>query len=110
MPADGRNRGLIARVHIRTFVAVDLDGDKVLVDDLGQLRIFIALPIHHVAPVAPHRFEIEDDEAFLGRGAGEQLVVPAARSRPAFGKRGRRRKRGNGKCGNAEEFHGGSRS
>ena len=34
--------------------------------------------LHHVAPVAPHRLEIEDDEALLGGCAREQLVVPLA--------------------------------
>ena len=33
LPADGRDRGLVARVHVGPLVAIHLHGDKMLVDD-----------------------------------------------------------------------------
>ena len=59
--------------------------------------------------MAPHSFEIENDEALFGRGAGEQVVVPVAPFRSIRGERRRRRERGEGEGGNADEFHDGSR-
>src|SRR5689334_25068106 len=62
-----------------------------------------------MAPVAPHRFEVENDEALFGSGAREQLVVPVAPLQLVGGSR-RGRKRGKGDGGDVQEFHGSPRS
>jgi hypothetical protein len=61
LPADGRDGGLVARVHIGALVAIHLDGDEMLVDELGNLRIFVGFPVHDVAPVAPDGPDVEQD-------------------------------------------------
>ena len=38
-------------VDVRPLLAIDLDGDKVLVEDLGGLGILERLPLHDVAPM-----------------------------------------------------------
>ncbi len=70
LPADRSHRRLVTRIHIRTLIAIDLDRNKILIDHLGQMRIFITFPIHHVTPVAPHRADIQQNG----------LVFPAARA------------------------------
>src|SRR6185437_4601016 len=50
---------LISRVHIEALIAIDLDCNKVIVNDLGNLRVFVGFAIHHVAPMAPHRADIQ---------------------------------------------------
>jgi hypothetical protein len=53
------HRALVPRVHVGPLVPVDLDADKVLVEERGDLRVFVRLPVHHVAPVAPHGSYVE---------------------------------------------------
>jgi hypothetical protein len=57
--------------------------------------------------VAPHRLEIENDEALFGLRAGEQIVAPFTPSGPIRGKRWRCHKRSDGEGDDADEFHGG---
>ena len=76
LPADSRDRGLVARIHIRTLVAVDLDRDKVLVNHFGKLWILITLPIHHMAPVAPYCADIEQDGLVFSGGTGKGFCSP----------------------------------
>ena len=76
LPADGRDRGLIARVHIGPLVAIHLDRDKMLVDDRGDLGVLIGLAVHHVAPVAPDRANVQQDRLVLRLGAGKRLLAP----------------------------------
>src|SRR5260370_24898066 len=65
---------------------------------------------HDVAPVAPHRLEIEDHEALFGRRTGEQIVAPSAPFGSLCRRQWRCRKCGNGDGGGTDEFHGGSPS
>ena len=39
-------------VHIGALFPVYLDGNKIWIQDRGNVRIRIGLPLHHVAPVA----------------------------------------------------------
>ena len=76
LSADCLYSRLITAVHIGTLVAVYLDGDEVLVDDLGDFRVFIRLPIHHMTPVAPYRADIEQDGLVLPLGFFERFRPP----------------------------------
>ncbi|KIU01486.1 hypothetical protein QU38_01370, partial [Staphylococcus aureus] len=77
---DGRRPAPIAVAagEVRIGVLVDADREIFRRQQLLHLGVGVGRFLHHVAPVAPHRFEIEDDEALLGRGACEQIVAPAA--------------------------------
>src|SRR6185437_551394 len=59
LPAHGLYGCLITAVHIRTLVAIHLHGDEVIVDQLGDRKILVRLAVHHMAPVAPHRADVE---------------------------------------------------
>ena len=72
----GLHGALVARVHIRTLVPVDLDADEVPVQQLGDRGVVIGLPVHHVAPMAPHGTDIEQDRLVLVAGARERPVAP----------------------------------
>ncbi len=76
LPADGRNRGLVARVHVGPLVAIDFHGDKVLVDDASHLRVFVGFAVHHMAPVAPHRANVQQDGLVFSLGAGKRSLAP----------------------------------
>ena len=52
---------LISRIHVEPLIAIDLDRDKVSIDDFGNLGIFVGFAIHHVTPMAPHRADIQQD-------------------------------------------------
>ena len=62
--------------QVRVGVLIDADRQISRCQKPGDLRVRIGGLFHDVAPVAPYRFEIEDDEALLGCGAGEQIVAP----------------------------------
>jgi hypothetical protein len=76
LATNGGDCGLVARIHIRTLVAVDLDRDKVFVDDRGQPGIFVALAVHHVTPVAPHGADIQQDGFVFSGCAGKGFRAP----------------------------------
>ncbi len=76
LSADGGHRGLVARIHIRPLIAIHLHRDEILVNHSRQLRILITLPIHHMAPVAPHSSNIEQDGLVFPRRAGKGLGSP----------------------------------
>ena len=70
------DRRLIARIDIRTLVAIDFYGDKMLVDDPGDFRIFVAFAVDDVAPVAPHRANIQEHRLVFGLRESESGVAP----------------------------------
>jgi hypothetical protein len=76
LPADGRDRGLVARIHIGPLVAIDLYGHKMLVDERRNFRILVRFAVHHVAPVAPYRADVEQDGLVFGLGAGKGCFAP----------------------------------
>jgi hypothetical protein len=47
-----------------------------LIDQCGELRIFVALAVDHVAPVAPDRANIEKDGLVFGLRAGKRFRAP----------------------------------
>ena len=57
-------------------------GDEGLVDDARHLGFFVTLAVHHVAPVAPHRADVEQDGLVLALRAREGLLAPLV---PAVG-------------------------
>src|SRR5215469_4187413 len=76
LPADGADGGLIAGVNVGALVAIYLNGDEMLVDDLGDGGIFVTFAIDDVAPVAPDGANVEKDR-LIGRLRGtEGLFAP----------------------------------
>ena len=76
LAAQRLHRALVARVHVRPFVAVDLDAHEVPIEDLGDTRVLIGLAIHDVTPVAPHRADIQQDRLLLDARSRERVVAP----------------------------------
>ncbi len=65
LPAERLHGALVARVHVGPLVAVHLHAHEIAIQDLGDRGIFVRLAVHDVAPVAPHRADVEQDR-FLG--------------------------------------------
>src|SRR5579883_2915309 len=76
LPTDGTNGGLIAGINVGSFVAIDFHGDEMLVDDLRDGRIFVALAVDHMAPVAPDRADVEQDGLALRLRGAESVLAP----------------------------------
>src|SRR5579863_4098341 len=76
LPADRLHRRLVANVDVRTLVAVHLHRDEVLIHDRGNFRIVIRLAVHHMAPVAPHRANIEQHGLVLALRRSESFRAP----------------------------------
>ena len=68
--------GLVAAVDVGALVAVDLDGDEVFIDDLGERGVLVRLAVHHMAPVAPDGADVEQDGLVLGDGLGKGFLAP----------------------------------
>ena len=76
LPADRSHRSLVPRIYIRPLVPVHLHRDKMLIDDPRNITVFIALPVHHMTPVAPHRAYVQQHRfVFLLRQL-ESLFAP----------------------------------
>ena len=71
-----RDRGLVTRVHVGPLVAIHLHRNKVLVDELCYFRVFVGFAVHHVAPVAPHRANVQQDGFVFGLGTGKRRLAP----------------------------------
>jgi hypothetical protein len=76
LPGEGLDRALVAAVHVRPLVTVDLDADEVLVEEARQLRVLVGLAVHHVTPVAPHGADIEQHGLVRRPRRGERLGAP----------------------------------
>ncbi len=72
----GGDSGLVARIDVGTFVAIDFDRDVQAIDDLREFRVVIAFTIDYVAPVAPHRADVQQDWLVFGAGTSEGLITP----------------------------------
>ena len=79
-------RLLVVAVDIGTLVAIDLDRDEPAVDERRDLPVRIRGLVHHVAPMTPHRSDIEQDRAFQ---APRQFQAPGAPSLPSHRRRRR---------------------
>ena len=72
----GLHRRLVAAVNVGTLVAVHLDGDEVLIHDARHFGIVIRLAVHDVAPVTPHRADVEQHGLVLALGGGKGFLAP----------------------------------
>ena len=88
LAGDRLHRPLVARVDVGPLVAVDLDADEMSLRILGELGVLVGLAVHHVAPVAPHRADIEQDRAIVrARAAAKASSDPRNTSGSAGGRR-----------------------
>src|SRR5271157_1040562 len=78
LAGQGAHRHLVASVDVGTLVAIDLYGDERVVDNACHLGVFVALAVHHVAPVAPHGANVEQDGLILRLRQCEGGAVPFA--------------------------------
>ena len=76
LAGEGTDRGLITGVDIGAFVAVDFDGHEVFVDNLGDLRVFVAFAVDDVAPMAPHGADVEENGFVFRLSASEGGIAP----------------------------------
>ena len=76
MTGNQHYRGHIDLVHIGMALPVDLDRDKVLIEQGGDGRVFETLPLHHMAPVTGGVADGEKDGLVLSLGLGKGLVGP----------------------------------
>ena len=66
----------IDTVDIGTFLLVHLDGNKIPVQDCGDLLILEAFVRHHMTPVAGAVTDAQKDRLILLFGPAERLLVP----------------------------------
>jgi hypothetical protein len=81
----------VALGEVGPLVDVDPDRDEVRAQRLADLGVAIGGLVHHVAPVAPRRRAVDEDEAVLAGGAGERRGRPrlpgeALRGAPGAGR------------------------
>ena len=76
LPGDSADRGLIAGVHVRALVAVHLHRHEKLIDERRDFSVLIAFAVDDVAPVAPHRADVEQDGLVFGAGTGKGFFAP----------------------------------
>src|SRR5690242_4987406 len=76
LAGNGADGGLIARIDVGALVAINLHGDKMLVDDFGNFDVFVAFAVNDVTPVAPHRADVEEDGFVFRFGALEGVIAP----------------------------------
>ena len=66
----------VDRVDVGPLLAIDLDADEVLVQELCDFRVFEALPLHHMAPVATGIADREEDHLAFAFGLFERFRPP----------------------------------
>jgi len=76
---------LVARIHVRAFVSIDLDGYVELIDELGERGIVVAFAIDYVAPVAPDRADVEKNGFVFGAGAFKRFAGCGSVTKIPFG-------------------------
>ena len=59
LPGNRADCRLVAGVNVRTLVAIDLHGNVELIDHRGDFGIFVTLAIDYMAPMAPHRANVQ---------------------------------------------------
>ncbi len=84
--AECLRRLLVVIIDIGTLIGVYLDRHELAVDQVRDLRVGIRGLVHHVAPVAPYRADIEQDRSIE---RSRQLEARAAPGLP-FHRSGRR--------------------
>ena len=81
LSGDGTDCGLITRIDVGTLVAVNFHGDKIFADDARDLGIFVRLAVDDVAPMAPHRADVEQHGFVFGLGARKSRPRPTHTNR-----------------------------
>jgi hypothetical protein len=76
VPGHPLDRLHVDRVDVRSFLAVDLDRDEMLVHEGGGLVVLERLALHHVAPVAGRVADREQDRAVAVSGTPLRLFAP----------------------------------
>src|SRR6185437_4707799 len=76
LSADRGHSRLITRIHIRPLIPIHLHRDEVVVQHRRGLIVLIALAVHHMAPVAPHRADIQQHRLVLAPGLLKGLRAP----------------------------------
>src|ERR1700720_2473662 len=76
LPADRTDRSLVPAVDIGTLVAIHLHRDEMFIHDGGNHGIVVGLAVHHMAPMAPHRPNVEQHGLVLAPRRGEGLLAP----------------------------------
>ena len=66
----------VDRVNVRTFFSIDLDADKVTVQQGADLLVFETLDLHDVAPVTGGVADGEEDGFAFGLGPGKRFLAP----------------------------------
>src|SRR5437870_7195312 len=61
LSTDGLNSRLVARIHIGTLITINFYSNEIFVDKRRQLRIVVRFAVHYMAPMAPHRADVEQD-------------------------------------------------
>ena len=73
---DGGYGKLVAAVDVGALIAIDLHGDVLAIDDLGDFGALVGLAVHHVTPVAPHRADVEQNGLVLALRSGKGFLAP----------------------------------
>ena len=74
---DGRRPAVVAIAvrQVRPRILVDAQRHVVRVQHRAHGRIAVGFLVHHVAPVAPHRFKVQNDEPVLRAGLREGVGI-----------------------------------
>src|SRR5215813_653540 len=75
---DSRDSKLVTAVNIRPLVAVNFHRDEFAIDELGGLRALVRLAVHHVAPMAPHCPNVEQNWLVFLLRRREGFLAPFA--------------------------------
>ena len=75
-PGEGLAGGHVKAVDVGPLFPVYLDGDEILIEQLGDLGVLKALPGHHMAPVAGAVADAEKDRLVLLLGFLKGLPPP----------------------------------
>ena len=80
--------GHVDVVDVGSLLAVDLDRDEVLVQEVRDGRVLERLLLHHVTPVAGRVADREEDGLPLARGPSRTPLRPTDTSRPGCARAG----------------------
>src|SRR5580700_364113 len=76
LPADRAHRSLVPAVNIRTLVAIHFHRNEIVIHNRGYFGIVIRLAVHHMAPVAPYRANVEQHRLVLPPRRRKRLLAP----------------------------------
>ena len=76
LSTDGADGGLISAIDVGAFIAIHFHCNKTLIDDLRDFSVVIRLAIHHMAPVTPHRANVQQDGFILPLRRSKSFLSP----------------------------------